>query len=48
MDIHVEVPAVPYKDLVSQDDATTSADVKEHMNRARAIQSDRLKRTKVH
>ncbi|MEE9402449.1 MAG: YifB family Mg chelatase-like AAA ATPase [Desulfobacteria bacterium] len=48
MDIHVEVPAVPYKDLVSQDDAATSADVKEHMNRARAIQSDRLKRTKIH
>lgn len=48
MDIHVEVPAVPYKDLASQDDSATSADVKEHMSRARAIQSDRLKRTKIH
>jgi magnesium chelatase family protein len=35
MDIHVEVPAVPYRDLASQDDATTSADVKEHMKRDR-------------
>ncbi len=49
IDIHVEVPAVPYKDLASQDNATTSsADIREDMKRARVIQSDRLKRTKIH
>jgi magnesium chelatase family protein len=48
IDIHVEVPAVPYRDLASQDDSTTSIDIKKNMKRARAIQSDRLKRTKIH
>jgi magnesium chelatase family protein len=48
IDIHVEVPAVPYKDLVGQDDATSSVNIKEHLNRARIIQSDRFKRTKIH
>jgi magnesium chelatase family protein len=49
IDIHVEVPAVPYKDLASQNNATaTSADIRKHMKRARVIQSDRLKRTKIH
>jgi magnesium chelatase family protein len=48
IDIHVEVPAVPYRELASQDDSTTSIDIKKHMKRARAIQSDRLKRTKIH
>ncbi len=48
IDIHVEVPAVRYKDLAGQDDAETSADIRERMNRARAIQSERLKRTKIH
>jgi len=48
IDIHVEVPAVPYKDLASQNNATTSADIREHMNRVRAIQSERLQRTQIH
>ena len=48
IDIHVEVPAVRYKDLASQNDAETSADIRGRMNRARAIQSERLKRTKIH
>ncbi len=48
IDIHVEVPGVPYRDLVSQQEATTSADIRERTNRARAIQSERLRRTKVH
>jgi magnesium chelatase family protein len=46
--IHVEVPGVPYKDLTSQRDATTSADIRTRMNEARAIQSERLGRTKIH
>jgi magnesium chelatase family protein len=48
IDIHVEVPAVRYKDLASQNDAETSADIRKRMNRARAIQSERLKRTKIY
>jgi len=48
MDIHVEVPAVRYKDLASQNDAETSADIKGRMNRARAMQSERLKLTRIH
>jgi len=48
IDIHVEVPAVRYKDLASQNDAETSADIRERMNPARAIQSERLKRTRIH
>jgi magnesium chelatase family protein len=48
MDIHVEVPAVRYKDLASTDQAETSATVRRRVNRARAAQSDRLRRTKIH
>jgi magnesium chelatase family protein len=48
IDIHVEVPAVRYKDLASQHDTETSADIRGRMNRARAMQSERLKRTKIH
>ena len=48
IDIHVEVPAVRYKDLASQNDAETSADIRVRMNRARAIQSERLKLTRIH
>lgn len=48
IDLHVEVPAVRYKDLASQHDAETSADIRGRMNLARAMQSERLKRTKIH
>ena len=48
IDIHVEVPAVSYKDLANQDDSITSADIREGIYRARAIQSERLKRSKIY
>ena len=48
IDIHVEVPAVPYKDLASQDEAEASDTMRERVNRARALQSERLKRTKIY
>jgi magnesium chelatase family protein len=48
IDIHVEVPAVSYKDLANQDDSMTSADIREGIYRARAIQSERLKRSKIY
>lgn len=48
IDIHIEVPAVRYKDLASQHEAEGSATIRERLNRARAIQSERLKRAKIH
>jgi len=48
IDLHVEVPAVPYKDLASQDDATTSTDIRKPIDLARETQSERLKRTKIY
>lgn len=48
IDIHVDVPAVQYKDLVSVDDAECSADIRQRVNRCRAVQSTRLKRTRIH
>jgi len=48
IDIHVDVPAVPYKDLASRDDAESSASIRERVNRSRAAQSERLKRTKIY
>jgi magnesium chelatase family protein len=48
IDIHVDVPAVRYKDLASDHDDETSATIRERVNRARATQSERLQRTKIH
>ncbi len=48
IDIHVDVPAVPYKDLASRDDAESSASIRERVNRSRAAQSERFKRTKIY
>jgi magnesium chelatase family protein len=48
IDIHVEVPAVRYKDLASQDETETSDTMRERVNPARALQSERLKRTKIY
>jgi magnesium chelatase family protein len=48
IDIHVEVPGVPYRDLSSQEETTNSADIRERMKLARRIQSQRLGRTKIH
>jgi len=48
MDIHVDVPAVRYKDLASMDTTETSATIRERVNGARTAQSHRLKRTKIH
>jgi magnesium chelatase family protein len=50
IDIHVEVPAVRYKDLAgqNQNDVQTSADIIQHISWACAVQSERLKRAKIH
>ena len=47
MDIHVEVPAVPYRDLMADRSAEPSADIKDRVSDARAVQSQRFKRAKI-
>ena len=48
IDIHVEVPAVPYKDLRSVADAESSEEIRNRVYAARKIQEDRLKKTRIH
>ncbi|MDO8945060.1 MAG: ATP-dependent protease, partial [Desulfobacterales bacterium] len=40
-------PAVPYKDLLEEAHAESSADIRERVTRARQIQSARLARTRI-
>lgn len=47
LDIHVEVPAVNYEELSSGEPGETSASIRERVNKARAIQNERLKGTGV-
>ena len=44
IDIHIEVPAVPYKDLSTDRSGESSATIRERVNRARAIQLERFAR----
>ena len=48
IDIHVEVPAVPYKELMGDTQAESSEDIRKRVTAARAIQSERFKRTKIY
>jgi len=43
IDIHIEVPAARYQELSSNLPAETSSQIKERVNKARAIQRERLK-----
>lgn len=47
IDIHLEVPAVPYKDLSGISDGESSADILQRVVRAREIQEERFSRTKI-
>ena len=42
IDIHVEVPAVPYRELVGKTQGTSSAQMQQAVNRARKIQLKRF------
>ncbi|SEA78378.1 magnesium chelatase family protein [Desulfuromusa kysingii] len=42
IDLHVEVPRVPHKDLTDQSPAESSSAIRERVNRARKIQHERL------
>jgi magnesium chelatase family protein len=48
IDIHVEVPAVPYKDLMRESNAESSAQIRKRVAASRAIQSERFARTKIY
>jgi magnesium chelatase family protein len=41
IDLHIEVPAVPYQELRAKDDGVTSAEMRSRVERARAIQRSR-------
>jgi magnesium chelatase family protein len=42
IDLHIEVPAVPFQELSANADGTSSAQMREQVNRARAIQRQRF------
>jgi magnesium chelatase family protein len=48
IDIHVEVPAVPYKDLIEESNAESSEVIGARVTAARARQFERFKRTKIY
>ncbi len=48
IDIHLEVPSVPYKDLLGSTDGASSKEILERVLRARQIQITRFKRSKIH
>jgi magnesium chelatase family protein len=41
IDLHIEVPAVPYQELRGKDQGPTSAEIRERVEQARAIQRAR-------
>ena len=48
IDIHIEVPAVKYRDLTAGNSGEPSRVLKERINKARRIQSDRFRGLKIH
>jgi magnesium chelatase family protein len=48
IDIHVDVPAVPHKDLMKDYTAETSEKIRNRVKKARDLQSEKLKRTKIY
>lgn len=48
IDIHIDVPAVKYRDLSDTREGESSADIGNRVERSRQIQQERFKGTKVH
>jgi len=48
IDIQIEVPPVPYGDLASQHEGESSARIRDRVLRARRIQEERFKGSKIH
>ena len=47
IDLHLEVPAVPYKDLSGVSEGASSAEILERVMSARLVQEERFARTKI-
>lgn len=48
IDIHVEVPAVPYRDLKKKTEEEKSSCIRERVTRARQLQTLRFRRSRIH
>ena len=48
IDLHIEVPSVPYKELSGVVDGASSGDILARVMRAREIQSERFRKTRIH
>lgn len=48
IDIHVEVPAVPYKELMGKSCSESSKDIRKRVSAARVFQSRRFEKTKIY
>ena len=48
IDIHMEVPPVPFRDLSSAGDGQSSREILERVKKARVIQSERFRKMKIH
>ncbi len=48
IDLHLEVPAVPYKDLASKNDGTSSKEILERVMGARKLQAERFHSSRIH
>ena len=48
IDIHMDVPAVEYRELSAKEEGKTSAQIIEDLNKARNIQKERFKNLKIH
>ena len=48
IDLHIEVPSVPYKELSGVVDGASSGDILARVMGAREIQSERFRKTRIH
>jgi len=48
IDIHIDVPSVPFKDLTGVGEGRSSAEIRDNIIAARNIQEERFHRTKIH
>ncbi len=48
IDLHIDVPAVPYKDLLNSSDSESSAEVRKRVIEARDIQTRRFNKSNIH
>jgi magnesium chelatase family protein len=48
IDIHIEVPAVKYRDLASRDSGESSREIKKRIDKSRKIQLERFKGMKIY